>query len=145
MHKTYNLTPLKYLTNYEKEIALAWKYKIFRLRHDTNNEYDNFAIIVQKQVKDTWVKVGYVQKFNYQTKWTKEAEELYYLAQSGEISWEEAQCNENWGAIECIEKTPMFDNTELELLLKTYSDYKLLTDRVSSEEWTLYLVSTESI
>jgi len=58
----FELTPLKYLTREEYNIAMKWSIKSFTVELEPTNEYDNEALIVYKTFKGKKYKCGYIKK-----------------------------------------------------------------------------------
>lgn len=141
INKIYILTPLKYLTEDEYEIAMKWAIKSFTIEIDSENEFDNEALIVFKTFKGKKYKCGYIRKYDY--KYTDEANFLYqerrFLLENND--WKESEetqkikANANWNK---TYKVSLYTQESLEYLLNNYQKYKLLTDR-STSDWSLYL------
>lgn len=133
----YYLTPLKHLDEKRKEVALAWKYKKFRVSEEKNNKYDKYACKVEKWNNEDWIQVGYIQRFSYETIFTEKADELYHEAMIMN-NWEEMKAHPNWADIEEVKKTEIISPKDIDLLIENQNQFKLLTDR-DNYEWRLYL------
>ena len=139
--KNFELTPLKYLTREESEIALKWSVKSFTLEIESTNEFDNEALIVYKELKSIKSKCGYIKKYDYV--FTDTANSLYkerrYILENND--WietketREIKEDKNWGK---TEKVAIHTKEELKYLLNNFKDYKLLTNRFT-DTWFLYL------
>jgi len=137
----FELTPLKYLTREEYNIAMKWSIKSFTVELEPTNEYDNEALIVYKTFKGKKYKCGYIKKNDYI--YTKVANSLYnqrrfILEENNWIETEETEKiknNNQWGK---MDKIPLHTKEELQYLLNNFQKYKLLTNRFTNE-WFLYL------
>lgn len=133
----YYLTPLKHLNDRQRDVALAWKYKKFRLTSEPTNKFDKYACKVEKWDGEHWVRVGYIQRYEYQTIFTNKANELYEEAMICG-NWDEMKLDPHWADIEEIKKIEVVKPEEIQALIDNQSKFKVLTDK-HNYEWRLYL------
>lgn len=94
------------------------KANIFYKDEPTNPHDPEAVQIFTLDKKKEEIFLGYIKKNEVNTIFTDEANELYSMAECGEMMWEDAKLDENWAKVKEVIKTPIFKGEKLEQVKK---------------------------